>query len=237
MTLRSRLHPRRARPLSTLGARAAIFFLVTAAGIPAAPGSKIGWQEKFDKGSLDWADPLKHSPAALASVFTVMHEGPVAYLHARHDRTVLKEPPALHYGKAFAPAVPLDRIRSLSWRWRALKHPAVGKDPWSDLAASVYVVIRRPELLHGGRGFKFGWTAVPTKPDHQHGLLETSLRSDPASRDWKHQSVDLCALYRQEYNAPCAGETVEYIGVVTDADNTHSVAEADYAELSLEVAP
>jgi hypothetical protein len=217
--------------------RSPIFFLVTAAGLLAAPASKVLWQEKFDQGSVDWVDPLKHSPAAVASVFTVMHEGPLAYLHARHDRTASKEPPALHYGKVFSQPVPLDKIRSLGWRWRALKHPAVGKDPWIDLAASVYVLIRRPGLLHGGRGFKFGWTAVPAKADHQHGLLETSLRAEPASREWKRETVDLCALYREEYKAPCAGETVEYIGVVTDADNTHSIAEGDYADFSLEVAP
>ena len=223
-----------ARARLGLGLIAALATLTaSAAGAPA----KLAWQEHFDKPALDWVDPLAHNADEIARVYSVRHDGALAFLHARHDRASTSTPPALHYGKAFQKApIPLDKVRALRWRWRALQHPNVTTDPWIDLAAGVYVLIRKPGVFASGRGFKFGWLALPGKPgQHQRGLLEVPLRTEAATREWKSESVDLCALYKQEYGGSCAGETIQYIGVVTDADNTRSIAEGDYADFELEL--
>ncbi len=69
------------------------------------------------------------------------------------------------------------------------------------------------------------------------GLLQIPLRHDPAGQEWHEESVaDLCALYRRAFG-PCEGEHVLYVGVMTDADGTHSVAEADYDDFELAEAP
>jgi hypothetical protein len=147
----------------------------------------------------------------------------------------------MHFGRAFqTDPAPLDKVQALRWRWRVTRHPnlAPDDDAWLDCAAGIYVVIKQPTLLTGGKGFKFGWLARPgAKGTHQHGLLQVELRHEPAGSGWKDESVDLCTLYRQEYGGSCSGQKVLYVGVVTDADGTKSVAEADYADFELVARP
>lgn len=198
------------------------------------PGVRTLWQERFAEPHVDWVDPFGHSAQQIARVYTVEH----GFLHARHDGAEDDAVPAIDFGRAFQhhPA-PLEKVRALGWKWRVLRHPAVGDDAWLDVAASVYVVIKTPSLLFGGKGFKFAWLARPgARGTHQHGLLQVALRTEPATREWRTESVDLCALYRAEYG-PCEGQHVLYVGVVTDADNTRSVAEADYTDFKLRAVP
>src|SRR5262249_7908195 len=145
----------------------------------------------------------------LARVYAVRSDEGASFLHAQYDGAQPSRPPAMHYGKAFEERPPpLERVRALRWRWRALRHPTVTRDAWLHLAAGVYVVIRTPSLLFGGRGFKFGWLAKPGEVGtHQHGLLQIALRTEPATREWQSESVDLCGLYRTEYG-DCEGEHV-----------------------------
>ncbi len=218
-----------------------VLTLLAAAAVPArAQGESLGWQEHFDHSPLGWVDPFDHGAAKLARVYSVGHEGPLSFLHARHDCSVDSHPPAMHYGMAFVhDPLPLERVRALRWRWRVRQHPRLepDDDAWLDMAAGVYVVMRTPSLFKGGKGFKFGWLAKPGRPGtYQHGLLQVPMRHDAAGADWREESVDLCALYRNEYGR-CEGEHVLYVGVVTDADGTKSASEADYAEFALVVGP
>jgi hypothetical protein len=223
--------------LALLGLRRAALADDPGLGAPGA-GETVAWQERFDRDTLGWIDPFQHASAKLAQVYSVGHEGPVSFLHARYDGTSATRPPALDYGKAFQDhPVPLQKVRALRWRWRAIRHPAVGNDPWVDCAASVYVVIKVPTMVAGGRGFKFAWLARPgATGTHQHGLLQVPLTHDPAGTAWRTESVDLCALYRREFGA-CEGQHVLYVGVVTDGDGTQSVAEGDYADFQLVTSP
>lgn len=205
---------------------------------PPAPAPVIAWQEHFDK-TLDWLDPFDHGSATLARVYSVRREGDLSFLHAHHDCTQRSHPPAMHYGHAFQTGAPrLEKVKALKWKWRALKQPTVDDDDgWEDMAAGIYVVIKTPSLLVGGKGFKFGWLAKPgERGSHQHGLLQVEQRRDPVGATWKSESVDLCALFRREYGK-CEGEHVLYVGVVSDSDGTKSVAEADYADFEIDVAP
>lgn len=191
------------------------------------------WRETFD-GPLAWGSPSRHDAQALSRVYSLAAEAGEGFLRARHDATGAGPPPAMHYGHAFTRDAPrLDRTPLLRVRWRVRQHPAAERDPWLDLAASVYVVMKQPSLLSDGRGFKLGWV-VASAPigTRQRGLLQVPVRSDSASEAWKNDEVDLCALYRRTYGA-CEGQRIVYVGVVTDADGTKSVAEADYGEISL----
>jgi hypothetical protein len=197
------------------------------------PHEVVYWQEGFDRPSLDFVDPFNHNTTLLQRVYSVVHEGDGSFLHALHDETGAHLP-AMHYGRAFQTnPPPLDKVTALRWRWRVLRHPSVKSDPWEDVAASVYVIMQTPTVFRGGRGFKFGWLAKPG-PDNttQHGILQLPLRHDPAGPEWHAESVDLCALYRAHFGA-CEGQHVLYVGVVTDADGTKSVSEADYGSFEL----
>ncbi|RLB52421.1 MAG: hypothetical protein DRI90_22145 [Deltaproteobacteria bacterium] len=117
------------------------------------------------------------------------------------------------------------------------QHPTVTDDPWLDVAASVYVMMQPPGLIRGGKGFKFGWLAKPgPEGTAQRGMLQIELRHDAAGPQWHTETVDLCELYRHAYGDP-SEERLLYIGVVTDADNTQSVAAADYADFRLQGRP
>lgn len=215
--------------------------LIATADVAAAPPPNVIWQERFDHTPLGWTDAVSRSAAELLRVYSVRSEAGSTYLHARHDCTVPAPPPALHYGKVFRSDPPeLDKIAALRWRWRVTRHPtlAASQDAWVDVAAAIYVVVREPGALHAARGFKFGWLSKPSPVgERQRGLVEESLRIDPAGPDWRTESVDLCGLYQREYAAPCRGEHVLFIGVTTDADGSRSVAEGDYADFELDAVP
>ncbi len=202
------------------------------------PPTRLAWAESFNGASPGWGDPSGHSADQLAKVYSVQRDGTSSWLHARHDAQGGKVP-AMHYGRALANAsIPLDKVRAVKWRWRVTQHPRASDDAWLDLGASVYVVFEKPGLFSGGKGLKLGWTAKPApRGTHQRGILQVPLRADPAGPTWQSESVDVCALYRAEYGGSCAGQKVIYIGVVTDADGTKSVAEADYDDFELVLAP
>ena len=192
------------------------------------------WQEHF-AGPLDWIDPAGHDANVVASVVHVEHEQAFSFLHVVHDARPgdAAKPPAIHFGKAFRDdPVPLERVVELRWRWRVVRHPDVTDDPWSDVAASVYVITKAPGVF-AGRGFKFGWLAKPgAEGTTQRGLVQVGLRVGDPSGGWREEAVDVCALYRETFG-PCEGEHILYVGIVTDADNTDSLSIADYADFAL----
>jgi len=197
----------------------------------------VAWKESFDRPQLDWITPIASQAALVSQVFSLETDLHDHFLHARHDARPLVDspPPAVHYGKSFAQApVAVDQVRRLRWKWRVHHHPSSTNDPWRDLAASVYVIVRMPGLLPG-RGFKFGWVSAPAPTDtRQRGIVQIPMRAGLPLDSWVQENVDLCDLYKQHYG-PCEGESILYIGVVTDADDTRSEAEADYADFELEV--
>lgn len=221
-------------PSVSLAAAAAMLVALVPARSAAGSDEPMLWAEHFDGKKLDWVDPRGHSAAQITRVYSVQRDASGAFLHARYDGASSDRPPAIDLGRAFvSDPPPLDRVRALRWRWRALHQPRVGDDPWLDVAASLYVVVRAPSFIKNGTGFKFGWLAKPGPAGaRQAGLLQVALRSDAPGSEWRTESVDLCAMYRREYG-PCEGEHVLYVGVMTDGDGTNSLAEADYADFEL----
>ncbi len=206
---------------------------------PTATGPRrIVWTERFDGAPAGWGSPSLAPPHVIRRVYRPETDGDQGFLHALHDASRsgdrIEPPPAVHYGKPFrAQEVSLASACSLSWRWRVLRHPKITNDPWRDVAASVYVVIRRPGILGGGRGYKFAWLAKHGPlGTTQRGLRQIERRAEPAITPWRKEAVDLCVLYRAHYGS-IEGEHIRYIGVVSDADDTQSVAEADYDDFVL----
>lgn len=208
--------------------------LLTCAGVAAARTAL--WSEDFRSWPRDWGSP-RQSAEEIRAVYRVEQEGAASFLRAVHDATQAtdkKAPPAVHFGRALrAPEIRLADACVLTWKWRALEHPKSGADAWSDLAASVYVVTKNPGLFAEGRGFKFGWLAkAGARGVKQRGILQIELRRDAATRTFVEERVDLCALH-EEHFGPVGDEKLLYVGVVTDADNSKSVARADYDDFRL----
>lgn len=222
----------RSRAWAALFGAAAMGLMASAASAQSA-GATF-WSESF-AGTLDWGSP-RQTPAQISQVYSRKNEGGVDFLHAVHDAVPADGKslvPAVHYGHPF----PQKNLRladacQLSWKWRVARHPSTDADAWKDVAASVYVVTRQPSLF-GGRGFKFGWLAkAGAAGKKQHGMLQVELRHDAAGASWRKESVNLCELYKKEFGE-IGDEKILYVGVMTDADGTKSVAEADYADFAL----
>ncbi len=178
--------------------------------------------------------PEGTSAKDLARIYRVERDAQGAWLNARHDGRGRDRVRPFHYGKVWSQgAIPLERVRALRWRWRVNQHPTVRDDPWLDIGAALYVVIREPSLFRDGKGFKLAWLAKPGPAGtSQLGLAQVALRSDSAVGEWRSEEVDLCAMYRKLFG-PCEGEHLLYVGVTTDADGTSSVADGDYADFAL----
>lgn len=215
--------------MRTLSTATSVLGLLAICGMSGASPKEV-WAEHMT-GPLDWSSPSKHKPADIQAVYSLETRDGARVLHARHDGS--KGPSPVHYGHVFAKPPRLADACHLSFRWRVTRHPAVGADAWSDLGASVYAITRVPGALSKGRGLKLGWTAKPAPTGtYQRGILQVPLRSGVGSGGLLQEQVDLCALYRAQWGEP-ADERLQYIGVVTDADGSKSVAEADYADFVL----
>ena len=229
------MHPRR-RWLSALAAPVlSLGVLAGASASEAPPGRRVLWQERFARTPLAWVDPFDHDRETLARVYSVRTEDGTSFLHARYDGTVKNRPPAMHYGQPFQKKPsPLERVKSLDWRWRVTQHPSVTKDPWVDCAAGIYGIIKQPTMLSGGRGYKFAWLAKPGPTGtRQHGLLRfrcgTTRRAGLEERERRS-----CALYRRDFGRARASTCSTWASRMSDG--TKTVAEADYADFEL-IAP
>lgn len=199
----------------------------------------VTWQESFDRpdvAALGWGSPSDANPKEIEAVFDIASGEDGKFLHALHEVGGKDDPPpAVHFGRAWKKdAMSLGDACQLSWRWRVRHHPAPHDDPWRDLGASVYVIVELPGLFSGGKGFKLGWlqkaSSMETK---QRGIVQIPQRVDATTGTWHDETVDLCALYRAHYDGDPNEVPLLYVGVVTDADDTESVAEADYDELTV----
>ena len=182
------------------------------------------------------ATPQTDMRHEVRSIYSVEVDGDRNYLHAKYDVIRGKPKKAIHLGRVFGEKqVALSGVKYLEWRWRVRQQPSLvdslKEDPWLDMAVSVYVLIKKPSFIFNGQGFKFGWLAIkgPTNTT-QRGLRQIQMRTGDLSGLWVEEQVDLCALYEKYYGS-CDGEYVEYIGVMTDADGTKSIAEGDYSDL------
>jgi hypothetical protein len=126
----------------------------------------------------------------------------------------------------------------LTWRWRALVLPQGGNDcdpHKTDSAASVYVAWRRGLRWYG---LKYSWSttgplgAVCDRRDNLIMRGETIVvRTGGPAGEWVSESIDVEAEFRKHFaNGDPRADVPELIGfaLLTDGDETHTAASADF---------
>jgi hypothetical protein len=128
----------------------------------------------------------------------------------------------------------LTRYPVLAWSWRPIQFPA-GADERvakkNDSAVSVYAVF--PHSPVTVKTVKYVWSAVVPVGTHlsiSKGLTQVRvLRSGTAGKgEWADEKANVLADYKKYFDSAEAPKP-EGIAVLTDADDTKSVAQGEYA--------
>jgi Protein of unknown function (DUF3047) len=170
------------------------------------------WQVRKDEGK---------------SVYSVQEEGGRRYL-----RAVSK---GLGIQAALERAWDLDAYPVLAWSWRPRVFPA-GADERSsgtnDSVLAVYMLVPYSRI-RGPKAVKYIWSErvpVDTRLSSNGGLTQVRVLASGTEKrgEWVDERVNVLADYKQFFGT---SETPKPAGiaVLTDSDDTHSVAEGDYA--------
>jgi len=147
-----------------------------------------------------------------------------AYLQANADNS------AVAIAKKFI--YELSEYPYLKWQWRVVRLPQGGDERFKetgDSAAAIYVIFEgliRPDMI------KYVWSAsLPIKTMTQSPFNNTTkivvLQNQRSPLDqWIEEKVDVCADYKKLFKKK--PEQVQAIGLMSDSDNTNSLAIAHY---------
>jgi len=162
-------------------------------------------------------------------VYRVVEESGNRFLHARAE----KQDVQIGLPRAFEPK----EFPVLRWRWRVSQLPT-GADEravkTNDSAAGVYVIFDNRIMP---RVIKYVWSStlpVGTRiesPVYWRAKVVVLQSGPSAVGEWRQETVNCYQDYRDLFGAE-PGE-VQGIGVLTDADTTATVAEADYDDFVL----
>jgi hypothetical protein len=123
----------------------------------------------------------------------------------------------------------------LNWRWRVYKLPRGAVEnirKRSDSAAGVYVIFHG--VLKLNKIIKYVWstslqkgivTESPFNPNVKIVVLKTGNEGDLLGQ-WVNETVNLWSDYERIFKSK--PPIVEAVAILSDADNTESIAEADY---------
>ena len=162
-------------------------------------------------------------------VYQVAEEGGNHFLHARAE----KQDAQIGLSQVFQP----QEFPLLRWRWRVDQLPAGGNEraaKTNDSAAAVYVIFDNRLMP---RAIKYAWSATLPAGTHLDSPVYwrakvVVLQSGASGLgEWRQETVNFYQDYKDLFGAE-PGE-VEGIAVLTDADATASVAEADYDDFAL----
>jgi len=172
-------------------------------------GFPDGWRVRKDSGK---------------AVYKIFDEGAMRFLRASSE--------GLGIQAATQHEWDLDTYPILSWSWRPRVFPtgadeANGKN---DSALSVYLLVPYSRI-RGPKAVKYVWSErvpVGTRLESNFGLTQVKVLRTGANAAWVEERVnardDFRALFRTDETPTPAG-----IAVLTDADDTGSKAEGDYA--------
>ena len=188
---------------------------------------------RYSLGTFPKTWRIRGSTDSAEVVYRVARDnGTGAFLAARAEgRSVM-----IGLDRQFEPV----RYPYLRWRWRVHAFPSGGDErdqATNDSAAGVYVIFpgRLPFLP---RALKYVWsTSAPVglrQPSPMYNDTKIIVvASGPTNEpeQWRTETVNV----RQDYEALFGREapTARGIGLLTDADATHSVAAADYTDFQL----
>ena len=182
---------------------------------------------------VGWETRHKHNQAeAQNKQLYVVRDTPTdKVLHARHHKhTVTIIRPLQNWD--------LEEYPYLQWRWRVLKLPKGGNEARrrsNDSAAAVIVIWRAGRIFKVST-LKMTWSStlpagarVSRRAGRDHILVVES--GSATIGQWQTESVNIAELYRQDIKSKFARP--EALALTTDADDTQSEAEAQYADFRL----
>ena len=170
-----------------------------------------GWKLRDDKGR---------------GVYAIREEGGRRYLHAASQGLGIQAAKEITWDLA--------RYPLLTWSWRPVEFPTGGDERNSktnDSALAVYGVF--PHRMGSVRSVKYVWSAVVpigTRLNSNMGLTQVRvLRTGTENKGrWTDERVNLLDDYRKYFKVSDTPKPAG-IAVLTDADDTKSRAQGDYA--------
>jgi hypothetical protein len=215
-------------PGARLIAAGAILLLLASLGVPSAQQPDCLTLENFATGKVgelpsDW----KVRKADGKDVYSVQEEAGVRFLRAVSRGLGIQAAKEREWDLKTYPV--------LAWSWRPRQFPRGADERESgknDSALAVYLLVPYSSI-RGPKAVKYIWSErvpVATHLTSNAGLTQVRvLRSGPAAKDqWTEERVNVLEDYKRYFNEADAPKPAG-IAVLTDADDTRSVAEGDYA--------
>jgi hypothetical protein len=191
--------------------------------------------------------PTHRQPIDVAQWRVIEREsGPVNYYSVVNDPVMpfiraAYRPPAHTAVLGFqVPEEARPRMRTVSWKWRAITLPRGGDECTKgrgDSAAVVYLTWKRGLRFYT---LKYVWSSVGPKGwtcDRHRNLFVAQdtviLESGGPTNVWQSESVDLRQEYRRHFEDGRADADVpefQGVGLMSDGDQTQSDSGADYAD-------
>ena len=202
-----------------------VFMLVI--GSARAQGSECVVIDNFSAATVGQLPPeWKLRKDEGRGVYTVREEMGVLFLHAESRGLGIQAARAFEWN--------LEDYPVLTWSWRPRQFPEGGDERRSasnDSALSVYVLVPHSKI-RGPKAVKYIWSErVPPgeRLSSNAGLTQVKvLRSGrEGAGEWREERVNARDDFRGFFNEPVA--RAAGIAVLTDADDTRSVAIGDYA--------
>jgi hypothetical protein len=215
-------------PGARLIAAGAILLLLASLGVPSAQQPDCLTLENFATGKVgelpsDW----KVRKDDGKDVYSVQEEAGVRFLRAVSRGLGIQAAKEREWDLKTYPV--------LAWSWRPRQFPRGADERESaknDSALAVYLLVPYSSI-RGPKAVKYIWSErvpVATHLTSNAGLTQVRvLRSGPAAKDqWTEERVNVLEDYKRYFNEADAPKPAG-IAVLTDADDTRSVAEGDYA--------
>lgn len=173
---------------------------------------------------------VRGDEADARTVYRVVEESGNRFLHARAEK---KQDVQIGLTHPFQP----QEFPAVRWRWRVTKLPPGGDEraaKTNDSAAGVYVIFDSRLMP---RVIKYVWSStlpVGTRVDspmYWRAKVVVLQSGSSGLGEWRQETVNCYQDYKDLFGAE-PGE-VQGIAVLTDADTTNSLAEADYDDFAL----
>ena len=185
--------------------------------------------DEYQPASFPGQWKARGDEAAARMVYQVAEEDGNHFLHARAE----KQDSQIALSHVFQP----QEFPLLRWRWRVEQLPSGGDEraaKTNDSAAAVYVIFDSRIVP---RVIKYVWsTTLPVgtrldSPMYWRAKVVVLQSGSSGLGEWRQETVNFYQDYKDLFGAE-PGE-VQGIAVLTDADATASVAEADYDDFAL----
>jgi hypothetical protein len=183
--------------------------------------------EDFSKGKIGQFPPdWKPRKDAGRKVYSVREEDGRRFLHAASPGLGIQAAKQFEWDLTAYPV--------LAWSWRGVEFPRGSderKSSTNDSSVSVYAVF--PHTSWSVKSVKYIWSAaapVGTQVTSSQGLTQGRIiRSGTQSKgQWVEEKVNVLADYRKSFKEEDVPKPAG-IAVLTDADDTKSSAQGDYA--------